>query len=564
MPASMDPQEREPIIQSRESTAYGGAKSFVDLEDGALVKGKVLRLHSHEAFALFSQYFAIGILYGMLPALQYPIFNNYLHMEGYQTSAYSVLMTLGWSFKVFLGMISDCVSICGYRRKPCILVGWSIAATALSIMTFTPFPQPYCNARAISCTSVTPDINTLKASNTLQYYNFNAANEGAPFVVLSVLVGFGYVMANCAVDAMVVEYSQREPLSVRGRTQSAIYASRYVGQMLAQLAIAFLLNGREYGGSFDFAVSPNVMYAIGLVPCIFIVPSTLFCLVETPTERTHFGAWVKNFWRLLQTRVMWQVCAFKFINSAFSSFGATPGSPIARTWAGVEPLNNAIAQVLGSLIMAGIMAGVGSYGLHWNWRWVIALGTISLTILDATATLFTVWDIYRNQWFYTGVGLAEKIPDGIRFMVASYCAVEISDVGNEGATYGLITTLGNLASPFAALLYKLTDSHFDVSQNDIARDDTHVRWQVTYCFLLSYAVGLVGLLWLFLLPPQKQALQAMKQNGTSSKLAGGLVISVFLVALVLAVTSNFMSIYPSTKCYRIAGGQGTVHGVCPN
>ncbi|OQR95454.1 hypothetical protein THRCLA_07858 [Thraustotheca clavata] len=56
----------------------------------------------------------------------------------------------------------------------------------------------------------TPDINTLKASNTLQYYNFNPANQGASFVVLSVLVGFGYVMANWAVDAMMIEYSQRD------------------------------------------------------------------------------------------------------------------------------------------------------------------------------------------------------------------------------------------------------------------------------------------------------------------------------------------------------------------
>ncbi|OQR93155.1 Folate-Biopterin Transporter (FBT) Family [Achlya hypogyna] len=514
----------------------------VALEDGALVSGGSLSLASREAVALFSQYFAIGILYGMLPGLKYPVFNNYLHMEGYQTSAYGVLIYIGWSFKVFLGMLSDCFPIFGYRRKPYMLLGWAIATLALSILTFSPFPAPYCDARHISCLAVTPPVANLTRDGTLQYYNMDAPNGGTKFIVLSVLVGFGYVMADCAADAMVVQYAQREPMETRGRTQTAIYTSRYLGQMLAQFSIAFLLNGKEYGGSFDFSVTPNVMYGICLVPCVLIVPSTLFVLREVKTERMSFRAWVHRFWDLLQTRVMWQICAFKFINSAFSSFAATPSAPIARTWAGVEPLNDAISGVLGSLLMSLIMAVVGKWGLNWNWRMVIASTTVGIIAIDATAVFATVWNVYRNQWFYNGVVLAEKIPDGIRFMVASYCAVEIADVGNEGATYGLVTTVGNLATPFASVFYKLADSAFDVAQTDISRDDSRVRWQVTYCFLLSYAVKAAALGWLFLLPPQKEALQRMKRDGARSKLAGGVVVSVFFLALAFSVTTNFIAI----------------------
>ncbi|OQR83229.1 transmembrane protein [Achlya hypogyna] len=545
----MEHEERAPFVPVAKATAYDGS----DLEAPPL--SPVLSLRSPEAIALFSQYFAIGILYGLLPGLQFPIFNNYLHMEGYQTSAYGVLIHIGWSFKVFLGMLSDCVPVCGYRRKPWMLLGWTVATVCLALLTFTPFPEPFCDARRIRCGGPpTP--------STLQFYNLNAPNDGTTTIVLSVLVGFGYVMANSAADAMVVEYAQREPLATRGRTQSAIYASRYVGQMLAQLSIAVLLNGSVYGGSFDFDVPPNVMYAICLAPCLLIIPSTVLCLVEVPSVAISIGDWVRTFWRLLQTRVMWQVCAFKFLNSAFASFGATPSTPIARAWAGVEPFNDAVTGVVGSCLMALIMAGVGTYGLHWNWRTVVAVTTVGIVAIDATAVFATVWDVLRNQWFYTGVVLAEKLPDGIRFMVASYCAVEISDVGNEGATYGLITTLGNLASPFAAVFYKLIDSTFDVSQAAIARDDVAVRWQVTYCFLLSYGVRLGGLLWLWLLPPQKEALLAMKRRGDRSRAAGATVVVVFFAALVLSVTTNFMSIYPATKCYRLAGGQGTVNGSC--
>ncbi|OQS01921.1 transmembrane protein [Thraustotheca clavata] len=535
-------------------------QSYGTLEEGnangALVKGKSLVLVSIAAIALYSQYFAIGIIYGMLPGLKYPVFNNYLHMEGYQTAAYGVLIYIGWSFKVFLGMLSDCFPIFGYRRKAWMIIGWTIAALALCILTFTPFPKPFCDSHLIKCPLITPSIVELRKNGTFNYYNLDAPNDGFKFILLSVLVGFGYVMADCAADAMVVQYAQREPLAIRGRTQTAVYSSRYIGQMFAQLLIAFLLNGKIYGGSFDFTVTPNVMYGICLIPCVLIIPSTIFLLPEMSSEPTSFSTWLYSFWELLQTRVMWQVVAFKFLNSVFSSFSATPSVPIARSWAHVEPINDSLSGVLGSFIMSMIMVVVGKWGLHWNWRSVIAISTVFIVVIDAFAVFFTIWDIYRNQWFYTGVVLAEKLPDGIRFMVASYCSVEIANIGNEGATYGLITTVSNLATPFASVFYKLVDSIFSVSQTDIARDDQIVRWQVTYCFLIAYAMKLSALVWLFLLPPQKEALQHMKKYGGSSKVAGGVVVGVFFFALAFSVTTNFMSIYPATKCYRIAGGDG--------
>ncbi|ETV95888.1 hypothetical protein H310_10926 [Aphanomyces invadans] len=112
-----DLQERVSYIQSAtkdgDNKGYEDAKTPGELEDGALVAGGALDLFSREAIGLFTQYAAIGIIYGMIPALNYPIFNVYLQLEGYQTASYSTLVTLGWSFKVFMGMFSDCFPIFG-------------------------------------------------------------------------------------------------------------------------------------------------------------------------------------------------------------------------------------------------------------------------------------------------------------------------------------------------------------------------------------------------------------------------------------------------------------------
>ncbi|RQM29309.1 hypothetical protein B5M09_011767 [Aphanomyces astaci] len=82
-----DLEERLSYIHSKTAKDFDGyieAKSPKDLEEGALADGGALDLWSREAFALYIQYGAVGVMYGILPALRYPIFNIYLNLEGYR------------------------------------------------------------------------------------------------------------------------------------------------------------------------------------------------------------------------------------------------------------------------------------------------------------------------------------------------------------------------------------------------------------------------------------------------------------------------------------------------
>ncbi|KAF0683810.1 hypothetical protein As57867_024120, partial [Aphanomyces stellatus] len=162
----------------------------------------------------------------------------------------------------------------------------------------------------------------------------------------------------------------------------------------------------------------------------------------------------------------------------------------------------------------------------------------------------------RNQWFFTGAQLADQIPGGIRFIVGTYCAVELADAGNEGSVYGFITALNNVSSPIATVIYKLIDSYFAISNLDILRDDSHVRWAVAYTYFIAYGFKLLSLVWLFLLPRQKQELQELKRTGSKSPLAAVLIIVAFITCLVFSMTVNILAIFPSTKCLRVAGGPG--------
>ncbi|RQM28310.1 hypothetical protein B5M09_011729, partial [Aphanomyces astaci] len=284
-------------------------------------------------------------------------------------------------------------------------------------------------------------------------------------------------------------------------------------------------------GSFSFSMAPNVPYAICLIPCVFVVLSTVFVVEEKKSPGVPVSEWANNFWVLLQKRVMWQICAFRFINNMFQSIGSTAGTPLSSTWAGVEPLNDSLSSIIGNAIFSAILIVVAKWGLHWNWRWTIALGSIGVILVDGMVIFFTIWDVVRNQWFFTGVALADNIPGGVRFIVATYCAVEIADVGNEGATYGLVTTVSNLAGPFASVIYKYIDSYFMLSQDDLRADTTEVRWDVTYSYIISFGCKLIALTWLWMLPPQRNEMQELKKKGGKSKLAGVILIVVFTCCL---------------------------------
>ncbi|KAH9103705.1 hypothetical protein AeMF1_020019, partial [Aphanomyces euteiches] len=103
-------------------------------------------------------------------------------------------------------------------------------------------------------------------------------------------------------------------------------------------------------------------------------------------------------------------------------------------------------------------------------------------------------------------------------------------------------------------------------QNDIKSDTHEVRWDAAYTYIIMYSCMIFSLVFLVMLPPQKKELQELKKKGGQSKLAGFLLVFLFLGVLTFSMISSVMSIYPSTKCYRIAGGNGKLDratGKCP-
>eukprot|EP00644_Phytophthora_capsici_P006288 jgi/Phyca11/18035/fgenesh1_pg.PHYCAscaffold_32_\ len=497
------------------------------LEGGALRPGGMPVLTTKKYVGLLFQYAAVGIVYGMLPETIYPFMQEYLNCSGAQVAAAKELVVLPWSFKVFFGILSDCFPIWGYRRRPYMMIGWTVCILMLLVMAIIPIGKPYytvASDRDIDTADYTPEIEAR--------INYNAPGEGAKYIIIMFFAAVGYVLADVCSDSIVCELAQREPLAKRGKTQSAIYAVRYVVVILGELLVGFCFNGEEYGGDFDFSLSFPQLMIIMTVLTAPILPIAWFFIYEERAERQNFRKYINEFWDLLCKRVVYQIIAYHFFAGIFSGISYTASSPVQSYMVDVTPIN------------------------IWTPLELARYTGIVVIVIDCSVALITVWDVFRNQWFWLGPPIAVQIPSGVAWIIALFVTVEIAGVGNEGAVYGLVTTVGNLATPFATTITLLIDGPFNITNARVQTDDHSVRVDITYTIIISYAMTIFSWVFLFLLPRQKEETQELARTGGSNRILGGITIFYLAFSLVWSVTANTLAVFDSTSCLVIAGGTG--------
>jgi len=520
-----------------------------EIEDGALREGPPPELLSPQVLALLMQYAGIGFINGVLPAVIYPVLQGYLNAEGTMVVSATLLVQLPWSYKVFLGVLSDCFPIGGYRRRPYMLIGWLVCCCMLFLMAGLPEAAPYYGDPSMHLTS--PDRWTEEQRASI---NRDAPDAAVGYVIPMMMAAFGYLLVEVPADAVTIEYSQREPASSRGHLQSWIHSLRMGFSALGALVVAVGFNGVEYGGSFDFSLSfPQLMLVMGCL-CLPLGPAAWFLVHENEVEPPKFTAYMAQFWKVLQKRAVYQVAAYKFFSGVFNNFNIVSSSNIKLYWVHATPFNASIMAIVGTFTYAGTLGVMAQRGLHWNWHYAIAATVIFGVVTDCMMTMLVTWDVIRSQWFWLGVPVMGEVPHAVRFIVNNYIVVELIEQGTEGALYGLLTTTNYVAAPFGRTTAKIINARFHVWQDDILADTYETRRDVTYTIWLCYGMKLVSLVFLPLLPNQRDTTQALRQAGGVSKIKGMGMVVILLLALVWFTVVNMLSMNPATQCWAITGG----------
>ncbi len=153
---------------------------------------------------LLLHYWSLGF---SLAFIKNPMCYYFVSVRNVEPDFLNVLVTfiaLPFCFKVIFGVISDNFPIFHYRRKPYIYLGWSLFSI---------------------CSLWLTQIKSLSFKLAI----------GVLFTMI-----WGLTIADVAADALVVEWSQIEHVSVRGKLQLYCYIARFLGSFIGVTLGAFI------------------------------------------------------------------------------------------------------------------------------------------------------------------------------------------------------------------------------------------------------------------------------------------------------------------------------------
>ena len=99
-------------------------------------KTKVPDMWSKDYIGLYSQYAAVGLLYGMTGTLNSFCFYVYLGAPNLCSNA-SNIMFFAWNLKIFYAVLTDSIRPFGMRRKPWMMCGWVLVLIMLLVLSIT-------------------------------------------------------------------------------------------------------------------------------------------------------------------------------------------------------------------------------------------------------------------------------------------------------------------------------------------------------------------------------------------------------------------------------------------
>lgn len=533
-------------------------KSLSDalLQEEPQTAGPYVRAWDRRWLGLVLHSVVVGVISTALPLTIFPFLTNYLNMEGTQTLSARTMLALPWVLKPFFGIFTDCVPLmCGYHRRPYIMLGWLVCAASLISVYFVTLPKPFFTDRSL----VGRPLIQLSAQELLTI-NSDAPDHGGLYVMFMSVATVGYVLADVAADALITEIA-RSQFHIVGHNQDEVFSPvvtkfRYVSMLFTFLFMGVSMSGWDYGGDFDFTLEYNEMMLIMGVFAALPIPFMWCTVVESRRARRSFQKCFKEIWDLFHNRAINKVILFRFLGGIFCGISATAVNPVAFYWAHVQPLNDNVVSFVATSVVLGALSYANKRNWNINYRMLIIGANVVVLFLDCGATMFTIWGIVRSQWFWIGLPVMEAIPSGLDYVIFTVVLGEIADPGMEQIMSSLVTAVSFLAGPFGLMLTKYVDAQFDLTNQDLMVDTTHVRYHATVTFVFAYLCQLLSLGWLLVLPRHaSEAREWKKRSGTSTSHAVGLIV-LLVVSFMWTVAVHIMSVNASTACLKIAGGKG--------
>jgi BT1 family len=493
---------------------------------------------------------ACYLLVGLLQGLSSPLVNVLpldLGATEAQQTTLSSIRSLPASFKLIFGFMSDNLPICGYRRKPYMLLGWACASLSmLTLLTFTNLGdiQPRnsgCFQSSSSSSSSTGDSTNsdnngsdANSDNAIVHDNAPTPPDDAPsvpfFAVVLLLFGLGFWMADVMGDSIVAEKAKLEPAHSRGSIQSSCYSYRFFGVMIAAPLSTYMYTA--WGPRS--VVWLLCALPMSILPLIFLLGEVQYAPVRPTVEQCG------EIWNTVCSRAVWQPMGFVFLfnllqvgNSAWREYLVT-----VLHFTSCEL--NMILIVAYVLLYLGILA-YKYYLIHWSWRQVYILTTCMNGFFSMLQVLLIYGITFGMSPFLFALGddaFAEFF-SGIQFLPTTIMMVHLCPTGSEGASYAMFTTVNNTALNLSSAISTMLLGIWKVDRETLQMGNVSGMINLTY---FTTAVQMVGIVFVGWLPRYKEDLAALKEEKFSSSIGGGIFLTITIAGLVYAITVGVLNV----------------------
>jgi len=501
---------------------------------------------------IYVSYLCVGLIYGSGQAVIYPIVVILNHEENNYQQAVSLAFTFFWGVKIFYGFLSDNIPVFGLRRKPYLLLGWSVAIAAslvLAILCQLSGSNKVCQ----SAKRVFVECDPVDA--TLERFEVPALPLNS-LVGLMMLNNFGYVMADVAMDSMAIEFAQREPLEQRGTIQGMCYTSRALGFIIACAITGFGLNGPLYGGSFSSELSLSTYLWI-LVALQAVGLPWWICLQEDKVDPIKIAGGVSRSlskaWALMKNSTFSKMMLFNVFMNVCQQVTVAARTSVLDTWVHMSPLTYSLDQLQQNVVMMLTLFVATKYCKNLNWRVLLVAGTFFYVIVMFLFWL-VVFDVVRDPWLVIFIDADQTFAQNIGYLVVMWACVEMAPDGLEGTTLALATTVSNAGQALGNYVAMGFNACFALTRADISADSEYTRKQYMYNSLAVMGVQCLYMILLTWVPNAKVSAKAQFLQGRQSVPLAVLAVVFVVFALLWGSSTTIAALF--CPCSRILGGSG--------
>jgi len=259
--------------------------------------------------------------------------------------------------------------------------------------------------------------------------------------------------------------------------------------------------------------------------------------------RRTIGKQLDDIWNTIQLQSVWLPMTFIYIYNVMQIPNVAWQSFLQLTLK-FSPHFLGLSVCLGSLMT---FVGVLTYKYYYfdaTWRSIYIYSTL-LCAFFSMLQILLIFGINRsvfgigNYWFSMGDDVISAYIAGIQFLPVCIMYMGLCPAGSEGASYAILTTMGNIALNIANTLGNSLSGIWDVSNEALERGDMSGLWRLT---TLTSFLSILPLLLIGLLPKNAAEQANLGLTQKRSRLGGQIFLTILVASLCWVFITSMYSI----------------------